>query len=54
MRILATFLALTLVFSAALSGCATIEENPRTAVGTGVGAAGGALAGGPPAPSWAG
>jgi len=46
MRILTTFLALVLVFSAALNGCATIEDNPRTAIGTGVGAAGGALAGG--------
>ena len=46
MRILTTFLALVLVFSAALNGCATIEDNPRTAIGTGVGATGGAVAGG--------
>ena len=46
MRMLAAFLALVLVSFAALSGCATIEDNPRTAIGTGVGAAGGALAGG--------
>jgi hypothetical protein len=46
MRMLAAFLALVLVSFAALSGCATIEENPRTAIGTGVGAAGGAAAGG--------
>lgn len=46
MRMLAAFLALVLVCFAALSGCATIEENPRTAIGTGVGAAGGAVAGG--------
>jgi len=46
MRMLAAFLALVLVSFAALSGCATIEENPRTAIGTGVGATGGAVAGG--------
>lgn len=46
MRMLAAFLALVLVSFSALSGCATIEENPRTAIGTGVGAAGGAVAGG--------
>jgi hypothetical protein len=46
MRMLAASLALVLVSFAALSGCATIEENPRTAIGTGVGAASGALAGG--------
>jgi len=46
MRMLAAFLALVLVSFAALSGCATIEENPRTSIGTGVGAAGGAVAGG--------
>ena len=45
-RMLAAFLALVLVSFAALSGCATIEENPRTAIGSGVGAAGGAAAGG--------
>jgi hypothetical protein len=36
----------TLVGGLALSGCSTIEENPKTALGAGVGAAGGAVVGG--------
>ncbi|MBI4573223.1 MAG: glycine zipper 2TM domain-containing protein [candidate division NC10 bacterium] len=46
MRTVATGLVLIMVVTLGLSGCATIEENPKTAVGTGVGAAGGALLGG--------
>ncbi len=46
MRPMAAVLVLVLVFTMGFSGCATIEEHPKTAIGTGVGAAGGALLGG--------
>jgi hypothetical protein len=46
MRSVAAVLILTLVVTLGASGCQTISENPKTAVGTGVGAAGGALLGG--------
>ncbi len=46
MRITATGLALVLLATLGLSGCETIQENPRTAIGAGAGAAGGALVGG--------
>lgn len=46
MRPMAAVLVLVFVFTLGLSGCATIEEHPKTAIGTGAGAAGGALLGG--------
>jgi surface antigen len=35
-----------LVTAAAVTGCETVQENPKTAIGAGVGAAGGAVVGG--------
>ena len=46
MRVLAGCLALVLIAVGGLAGCETIEQNPKTAIGAGVGAAGGAVAGG--------
>jgi hypothetical protein len=45
-RLASGVVMLTLVGGLALSGCSTIEENPKTALGAGVGAAGGAVVGG--------
>ncbi|HET8576445.1 MAG TPA: glycine zipper domain-containing protein [Methylomirabilota bacterium] len=46
MKATSLLLVVVLVATLGLSGCATIEENPKTAVGVGVGAAGGAVLGG--------
>jgi surface antigen len=46
MRSTAAVLIIVLMATLGFGGCATIQENPKTAVGTGVGAAGGALLGG--------
>ncbi|HSB68161.1 MAG TPA: glycine zipper domain-containing protein [Candidatus Methylomirabilis sp.] len=46
MRCTAVVLLVVLSSALGLGGCETIQENPKTAVGAGVGAAGGALAGG--------
>jgi len=46
MRITSLVLAVVLVATLGLSGCATVQENPKTAIGAGAGAAGGALLGG--------
>src|SRR5512141_1975351 len=45
-RWISAALVLTLTGGLALSGCSTVEENPKTALGAGAGAAGGALLGG--------
>ena len=42
----AGLMIVVLVLTLGLSGCATIEDNPKTAVGAGVGAAAGAVLGG--------
>jgi outer membrane lipoprotein SlyB len=46
MRAIAGVLAVVLIATVGLAGCETMQENPKTAVGAGVGAAGGAVAGG--------
>lgn len=46
MRSIAAVMIVALVVTLGGSGCQTISENPKTAVGTGVGAAGGVLLGG--------
>src|SRR5262245_6358701 len=46
MRLTATFMTVILVVTLGLAGCETVQENPKTAVGAGVGAAGGAVLGG--------
>jgi len=46
MRTVAAVLVVVLVATLGLSGCETIQENPKTAIGVGAGAAGGALLGG--------
>lgn len=46
MRGTAGCLVLVLIAMVGLTGCETVQENPKTAIGAGVGAAGGAVAGG--------
>ena len=46
MRSTTRVLAVVLAAALGVGGCATIEENPKTAIGVGAGAAGGALVGG--------
>jgi hypothetical protein len=46
MRAISAILAVVLIATIGLSGCATVQENPKTAIGAGAGAAGGALLGG--------
>lgn len=46
MRRIAGCLVIMLIATVGLSGCTTIQENPKTAIGAGVGAAGGAVVGG--------
>lgn len=46
MRLLAGCLVMVLIATVGPTGCATIQENPKTAIGAGVGAAGGAVLGG--------
>ncbi len=46
MRPLSGCLVVVLITMLALTGCETIQENPKTAVGAGVGVAGGAVLGG--------
>ncbi|MFB3818293.1 MAG: glycine zipper domain-containing protein [Candidatus Methylomirabilales bacterium] len=45
-RIVSGVVMLSLVGGMAVSGCSTVEQNPKTALGAGVGAAGGAVVGG--------
>jgi surface antigen len=46
MRLIAGCVAVVLVATLGLTGCETVQENPKTAIGAGVGAAGGAVVGG--------
>lgn len=46
MRVMTILMVLVLVLTFGLSGCETIQENPKTAVGAGAGVAAGALLGG--------
>ena len=46
MRLMARCLTVVLIATVSLAGCTTIEENPKTAIGAGVGAVGGAVVGG--------
>jgi surface antigen len=46
MRLMAGCLVVVLIATVGLAGCETIQENPKTAIGAGVGAAGGAVLGG--------
>ena len=46
MRFTAVVLIVVVTCMLGLGGCETVQENPKTAVGAGVGAAGGALVGG--------
>ncbi len=46
MRSIARAMVVVLAATLGISGCAAVQENPKTATGAGVGAAGGALIGG--------
>lgn len=46
MRLIAGCVAVVLTATVGLTGCETIQENPKTAIGAGAGAVGGAVVGG--------
>ena len=46
MRMTAGLLLVVLIATVGLTGCETMQENPKTSIGAGVGAAGGAVLGG--------
>lgn len=46
MRLMAGLLVVVLTATVGLAGCETIQENPKTSIGAGVGVAGGAVLGG--------
>ena len=46
MRLTAGCLVMVLIATVGLTGCETIQDNPKTAMGAGAGAVGGAVGGG--------
>lgn len=46
MRSMAAVLAIVMVLAVGLTGCETVRDNPKTTIGAGAGAAGGAVVGG--------